>query len=176
MDKRVYRTQKAIISAYLELTSRKGKFTIKEICDLAGINKSTFYRNFNDLDDFKHKAVDKMSEYIIEHIKDVNIFYTDPKAFYLDFIGILEGIIATLGLDVEVSRLSSLVLLLSEKFRLVYEKNKNSLYNHSRALFLNGGIVSFLERNGDVLLSEAIKDFKNNIDLITKYSIALMKC
>ncbi len=176
MDKRVYRTQKAILSAYIELTARKVKFTIKEICDLAGINKSTFYRNFNDLDDFKHKAVDKMSDYIIEHIKDVNMFYTDPKAFYLDFLGILEGIIANLGLDVEVSRLSSLILLLTNKFKVLHENNKDTSYSYSRALFLNGGIVSFLERNGDVLLSEAIKDFKNNIDLITKYSIALMKC
>ena len=83
---------------------------------------------------------------------------------------------ANLGVDVEVSRLSSFVLLLSNKFRLVHEKNKNSLYNQSRALFLTGGIVSFLERNGEILLLEAIKDFKNNIDLITKYSIALMKC
>ena len=71
MDKRVYRTQKAIFSAYIELTARKGKITIKEICDFAGINKSTFYRNFNDLDDFKHKIADGMSDYILEHIKDV---------------------------------------------------------------------------------------------------------
>ena len=70
MDKRVERTQKAIFSAYVELASKKKKFTIKEICEIANINKSTFYRNFLDLDDLQHKITENISDYIIN--KDFN--------------------------------------------------------------------------------------------------------
>lgn len=51
MDIRVEKTEKAIKNAFLELRSKKPleKITIKELCALACINKSTFYGHYEDI-------------------------------------------------------------------------------------------------------------------------------
>lgn len=51
MDIRTKRTKSAIINAFIELRSQKPieKISIKELSDLAGINKATFYRHYEDI-------------------------------------------------------------------------------------------------------------------------------
>ena len=51
MDLRVEKTRAAIINAFLALRAKKPleKITVKELCALARINKSTFYTHFADL-------------------------------------------------------------------------------------------------------------------------------
>ena len=51
MDIRVEKTEKAIRNAFLELRSAKPleKITVKELCSLACINKSTFYSHYEDI-------------------------------------------------------------------------------------------------------------------------------
>lgn len=51
MDIRVEKTEKAIRNAFIELRSQKAleKITVKELCQLAYINKSTFYSHYEDI-------------------------------------------------------------------------------------------------------------------------------
>ena len=51
MDIRMEKTEKAIKNAFMELRSKKPleKITVKELCSLACINKSTFYAHYEDL-------------------------------------------------------------------------------------------------------------------------------
>ncbi|MBQ8518827.1 MAG: TetR/AcrR family transcriptional regulator [Agathobacter sp.] len=51
MDIRIEKTEKAIKNAFMELRSKKAleKITIKELCELACINKSTFYSHYEDI-------------------------------------------------------------------------------------------------------------------------------
>ena len=51
MDIRVEKTEKAIRNAFLELRASKPleKITVKELCALACINKSTFYSHYEDI-------------------------------------------------------------------------------------------------------------------------------
>lgn len=51
MDLRTQRTEKNIIHAFIKLRKKKDleKITIKELCDLACINKATFYRHYEDI-------------------------------------------------------------------------------------------------------------------------------
>ena len=51
MDIRVEKTEKAIRNAFLELRAAKPleKITVKELCSLACINKSTFYSHYEDI-------------------------------------------------------------------------------------------------------------------------------
>lgn len=48
MDKRVIHTKKVLRQALLELMKRKhiGQITVKEVCELAGINRNTFYAHY----------------------------------------------------------------------------------------------------------------------------------
>lgn len=51
MDIRIEKTQKAIKNAFMELRSKKAleKISVKELCELACINKSTFYSHYADI-------------------------------------------------------------------------------------------------------------------------------
>ncbi len=51
MDIRIEKTEKAIRNAFIELRSGKPleKITVKELCQLAYINKSTFYSHYEDI-------------------------------------------------------------------------------------------------------------------------------
>lgn len=52
-DRRVSRTKRNINTAFLELMKQKdiSKITIKELCELADINRKTFYTYFNSVSD-----------------------------------------------------------------------------------------------------------------------------
>lgn len=51
MDIRIEKTEKAMKNAFLELRAKKPleKITVKELCALACINKSTFYSHYEDI-------------------------------------------------------------------------------------------------------------------------------
>lgn len=51
MDIRMEKTEKAIKNAFIQLRSQKPleKITVKELCSLACINKSTFYSHYDDI-------------------------------------------------------------------------------------------------------------------------------
>ncbi len=51
MDIRIEKTEKAIKNAFIELRAKKSleKITVKELCQLAHINKSTFYSHYADI-------------------------------------------------------------------------------------------------------------------------------
>lgn len=77
MDIRVEKTEKAIKNAFLELRSRKPpeKITVRELCTLACINKSTFYSHYEDifaLSEFME------AETVISVIKAISSQQQDP--------------------------------------------------------------------------------------------------
>ena len=63
-DRRVVKTKKAIHQAYVELMSSKGQdnITVKEISDLADVNRKTFYNHYNDMSEL----VDEIENEIID--------------------------------------------------------------------------------------------------------------
>ena len=77
MDIRIEKTERAIKNAFLELRSRKplGKITVKELCSLAAINKSTFYSHYEDI----YALSDKMeSETIVTVLKNISSQQESP--------------------------------------------------------------------------------------------------
>ena len=77
MDIRIEKTQKAIKNAFLELRSRKNleKITVRELCELARINKSTFYSHYEDI----YALAETMeSDTITEVIRNVYRQQEDP--------------------------------------------------------------------------------------------------
>lgn len=58
-DRRVIRTKKEILSALTELLEQKSidEITVREITDLAGINRGTFYLHYVDKYDLMEKSV-----------------------------------------------------------------------------------------------------------------------
>lgn len=68
MDLRVEKTENAIKNAFLELRSKKAleKITVKELCENAKINKSTFYAHYQDI----YALSDALEEEVVKNITD----------------------------------------------------------------------------------------------------------
>ena len=51
MDLRITKTKKAIINSFLSIRAKKPleKISVKELCEMAMINKSTFYSHYGDI-------------------------------------------------------------------------------------------------------------------------------
>lgn len=70
-DRRVKKTHNAIYSAMFQLSCEKDfrKITVKELCDKADINKSTFYLHFHDITDCRRQWLNGMVDYIFSSSK-----------------------------------------------------------------------------------------------------------
>ena len=63
-DRRVQLTYGLLRRAFMTLLSEKPlqEISIKELCDLAGVNRSTFYAHYTDLEELLHRIEDEMYE------------------------------------------------------------------------------------------------------------------
>ncbi|MCR8658594.1 TetR/AcrR family transcriptional regulator [Paenibacillus endoradicis] len=83
IDKRVYKTNIIITNAFKQLieTKRIEKITIKELTDLSMINKTTFYRHYEDIyalvDHIENELVNKY----ISDLDDILTIFTDPVQY-----------------------------------------------------------------------------------------------
>lgn len=84
MDKRIEKTKRAIKSAFMELRTKKSleKITVKELCELAYINKSTFYSHYEDIHALSDALEYEMVLAIVSSIpKDLDYNFTNPELF-----------------------------------------------------------------------------------------------
>lgn len=81
MDLRIERTKKSIVNAFIELRSKKPleKITIKELSELAFINKATFYSHYNDIYDLSEQLENETIDMILSDIPHLDYLVTRPK-------------------------------------------------------------------------------------------------
>lgn len=74
MDKRIVRTRLAVFNAVFDLATEKDldKITVVELCERAGINKSTFYLHYGSINDCFHKCFDFFTEKILDFAKSID--------------------------------------------------------------------------------------------------------
>lgn len=79
MDLRVERTRKNIHNAFIQLRSKKPleKISVKELAELAYINKATFYSHYNDIYDLSDKLENELISSIIKTIPNPENVLTD---------------------------------------------------------------------------------------------------
>lgn len=75
LDARVRYTKMIIRESFIQLNAKKPieEITVKEICEMAEVNRSTFYRNFLDVYDLRDWIEDEMMERMREFLKDRRI-------------------------------------------------------------------------------------------------------
>ncbi len=102
MDIRMEKTEKAIKNAFIELRSHKPleKITVKELCALACINKSTFYSHYEDIYALSEalesetvasvlNSIPHRGEYMIENIGEFTRELSLAFASHISLINIL---------------------------------------------------------------------------------------
>lgn len=70
MNQRIEKTKRSIYDAFIALRSQKPleKLTIKELCETANINKSTFYVYYRDVYDLSDKIEDEIVSEVIRSL------------------------------------------------------------------------------------------------------------
>ncbi len=101
MDLRVEKTKSSIINAFIELRSKKPleKITIKELCESAKINKSTFYSHYSDIYALSDAIENEVVASVIQALGNPEFIFERPEEFtHRLFIGYLsqEHLIQTL--------------------------------------------------------------------------------
>ena len=80
MDLRTERTKRSIGNAFLELRKQKPleKISVKELAELAYINKATFYTHYHDIYDLADQSENEFMESVIAELPHPESIITDP--------------------------------------------------------------------------------------------------
>lgn len=83
MDIRTEKTRRSIYNAFICLRSKKPleKLTVKELCEAAQINKSTFYVYYKDVYDLSDKIESEIVSSVIKSLGSADDIFNDPKEF-----------------------------------------------------------------------------------------------
>ncbi len=84
MDRRVKKTKIAIFEAYIEAkkSHRGTEPSVKEICAIADINKTTFYRYYSDVEKLSFAVMNvAINKLLIDGIKIENLLI-EPEAYF----------------------------------------------------------------------------------------------
>lgn len=83
MDYRIEKTKRSIYNAFIELRAGKPleKLTVKELCEKAQINKSTFYVYYHDVYDLSDKIKNEVISEVVKNLDNTEEILTDPAGF-----------------------------------------------------------------------------------------------
>ncbi len=153
------KTQKAIRESFMELRKDLplAKIKVKAICDMAMINKSTFYKYYEDVYDLSDKLENELIEEMLR-VNEEELILENPEGF-LDSI---HNILVTKNAEIDVLFQDRQEILLA-KFnkRLCADLFKEGRENAALATtFVLGGLVftNLSRRENNVEYSENMRD------------------
>ena len=83
MDLRMLKTQNAIHEAFYKLRKKLPleRIHVNELCQMAQINKSTFYRHYLDIYDLSNSLESEIIEAVKAEFASADMLYSDPEQF-----------------------------------------------------------------------------------------------
>ena len=163
MDLRTERTRRSIINAFMELRSRKPieKITIKELAELAVINKATFYSHYQDIYDLSEYLENETLDKIITDIPHLEELMSNPgqaaKALTIAFVSekqlidiLFSGSRAAFFASKLEERIKKKIYDLCPEYRNDLERDIILTY------LIQGGIHVFLEPPADTQPEELL--------------------
>ena len=126
-DQRIRLSKKLIEDSFIDLLVEKPllKINVKEVCEKANVNRSTFYAHYQDILDLYEKIKEKITESIKNYLDnsfdvDKNMdFYKEIFKFFEDNQQVVK---VFLGLQVDNDFINSLLSMSEDKVFSVYKK------------------------------------------------------
>ena len=144
MDRRIKKTNAAIFKAYVALKKEHPETepSVKEICAAADINKTTFYRYFNDVESLSHSFTEKaINGFLIDDL-DVTNLLTDPERYFRQVLNRLEKYEE----DLKYLMYGNPMTFIYEAERIIKSKLKetiNEKYDEILCTFIAGGAAHY---------------------------------
>lgn len=122
MDLRIVKTKNQIKEAFLKLRDKMmpEKIKVKDICEMAMINKTTFYKHYTDSIELSQEIEECAIESVISSLKTKNNILTQPREYITGLMSAIEAEAANLQLvfkgkqDVLSAKLTDKLIKLSD--------------------------------------------------------------
>jgi AcrR family transcriptional regulator len=163
MDLRVMKTRNNIRTAFLELRSTimLEKIRVNHLCSLAMINKTTFYKHYQDVFALSEEIENDSILAIMDSFANINALYADPDAF-------ITGMYSAFKAHEEL-----IFTLFSGRMNVLINKVEKQLLTHYPAIGLEPQkeiLLSFLIKGASNVLMDA--KFEETIMLNTLTGVA----
>lgn len=162
MDLRMVKTRAQIKSAFLALRERlmPDKIKVKDLCDLAMINKTTFYNHYSDTDELSEEIDDNAIDMVLSEFSEQENILADPRAYVVGLFTALERQSSNLS-RVFRGKQEVLCAKLEERLRAVHRDQAGSPEESMKVSFAIGGVVHVVK---DYLLSGTKYSIEQLID------------
>jgi hypothetical protein len=145
MDLRIVKTKKNINESFLQLRSKNAleKIRVTELCDLAIINKTTFYKHYQDIYALSEEIENETLASIFNDFEDLGELFSSPQYFIKGLINAFhshEKIILILFSD----RMNVLVEKVEKQLKAFYLSKNNTPEEDIIISFLIGGATHVL--------------------------------
>lgn len=147
MDLRVVKTKKAIRDAFLQIRERTEleRVKVKEICDIALINKTTFYKYYKDVSDLSEALEEEIMDDITKELVDKANFVNESKAFISNMPIILDKHKKELQ-PLYSGRFHVLINSLEERIISYYASTPDNIEDEFKLTFMICGVFETIKR------------------------------
>ena len=155
MDLRMVKTRRQIKDAFLKLRERMtpDKIKVKDICELAMINKTTFYHHYTDAKALAEEIDNYAIDRVLLHFPERDKIFEDPHMYIRGLLGALEQEADNLR-SVFKGRQAVLCSKLEERLYGLYGNDVKELEDGILLSFVIGGFVRVVK---DYLFEETAK-------------------
>lgn len=154
-DLRYIKTEKILRDAFCRLNSQRKKYTLAQLCQEALINKTTFYKHYETLEDFEYKIRKEYLKNLLlqcEHLYDA---FTDTRNYVLDLQNILANNIQTVEIMFNGNP-NQISQILEEISLEIYSDKISTKEERLKLIFASRGSSSILIQDFDPSTNEYI--------------------
>ena len=146
MDLRMIKTRTQIKKAFLSLREKlmPEKIKVKDICEVAMINKTTFYHHYTDSIELSNEIDDSAIENVLSNFPEKDKMFDDPKAYISGLLQALERESSNLKV-VFRGKQDVLCLKLEEKLHNIYDSRVTDPEERIKLSFAIGGFINVVK-------------------------------
>ncbi len=177
MDLREKKTKRSIQNAFLQLRAHKTleRITVKELSELAEINKATFYLHYKDIYDLSDKLQNEVIQQILNSITHPEFFLSSPAQFTKELYTAFYAQQNLIDILFSGSQASVLPLRIEEKMREYIYRIAPNAHEQARLSILlsyqiQGSYYAYIENNkrfGTECVLEILSEISEKLSLNT---------
>ena len=146
MDLRMVKTRMQIKNAFMTLCQKltPDKIKVKDICEVAMINKTTFYNHYTDSNQLSEEICANAVDTIFSDFPEKDKIFDDPRAYILGLLNSLERHASELRVIFRGSK-DDLSARLESKLHSAYDGSVRGFEDGVRLSFAIGGFVGVVK-------------------------------
>ncbi len=161
-DLRFIKTEKFLKDAFISLKMKKQPFTLTQLCQEAMINKTTFYKHYETLEEFEYKTCKEIIKKLYLECEHIHDAFSNTEMFVIDLRNKVSENIQLIDALFYQDPYKNIVL--SEDILLeLYLKDSYSLENELKIRFAIAGSSKIMMSNPSSDTSKIIIDLLKKV-------------